>query len=54
MINIAIVEDDENDAKLLESCLIRYFEESGEKCSISKFNSAQTFLVVSKRFSIID
>ncbi len=53
MINIAIVEDDENDAKLLESCLIRYFEESGGKCSISKFNSAQTFLVVSKRFSIV-
>ena len=53
MINIAVVEDDANDAKLLVDCIERYSRERGEQMSVAKFSSAQTFLVVCKKFDIV-
>lgn len=53
MINIAIVEDDDSDAALLENCLSRYFLTNGRAYSISRFKSAQTFLVVCKKFDLV-
>lgn len=44
MFNIAIVEDDENDAKLISSFIERYGSENGNAFKITRFANAITFL----------
>lgn len=44
MLSIAIVEDEDSDAKSLESCLNRYSLETGEKFGIVRFDSANALM----------
>lgn len=55
MLRIAIVEDEKTDSKRLESFILRYTEESGEKINISVFADGLMFLDESRKieFDII-
>ena len=44
MINIAIVEDNDNDYNDLDNCLKQYQKENNLEFSIVRFNNAESFL----------
>lgn len=53
MYNLIMVEDEDDEAKALSTCINRYFGECGEEYSLKRFNSAEGFLAEYRKADIV-